>query len=88
MPVLQLICNTSGTLKICPNLVAIPLPVYIETDIHFDYGIQILNVFMTFIYRKHHGSFDCGLELNLIENMFVFYKAQSLYKSKQDGNKQ
>ena len=38
-PMLQIICITSGTLKICPNLQAFALPIYITMSIHFDYGI-------------------------------------------------
>ena len=42
VPVLQLICYTSGTLKICPNLLLTALPIYIVKDSHCDYGILIL----------------------------------------------
>ena len=38
-PMLQVICITSGTLKICPNLQAFALPIYITTRIRFDYDI-------------------------------------------------
>ena len=38
-PMLQLICITSGTLKMCPNLQAFALPIYITMSIRFDYGI-------------------------------------------------
>ena len=40
VPVLQLICYTSGTLKICPNLLLNALPIYITRDGNFDYGIS------------------------------------------------
>ena len=42
VPVLQLICYTSSTLKICPNLLLTALPIYIAKDNHCDYGILIL----------------------------------------------
>ena len=42
VPVLQLICYTYGTLKICPNLLLTALPIYIAKDSHCDYGILIL----------------------------------------------
>ena len=42
VPVLQLICYTFGTLKICPNLLLTALPIYIAKDSHYDYGILIL----------------------------------------------
>ena len=35
---LQVICNTSGTLKICPNLMSIFLPLYIVTGTRCDCG--------------------------------------------------
>ena len=35
---LQVICNTSGTLKICPNLMLIFRPLYIVTDTRCDCG--------------------------------------------------
>ena len=38
-PMLQVICITSGTLKICPNLQAFALPIYVTMSIRFDYGI-------------------------------------------------
>ena len=40
-PMLQVICITSSTLKICPNLQASALPIYITMSIRFDYGIFI-----------------------------------------------
>ena len=39
VPVLQLICYTSSTLKICPNLLLTAQPIYIPKDSHCDYGI-------------------------------------------------
>ena len=39
VPMLQVICITSGTLKICPNLQAFALPIYITMNIRFNYGI-------------------------------------------------
>ena len=42
VPVLQLIRYTSGTLKICPNLLLTALPIYIAKDSHCNYGILIL----------------------------------------------
>ena len=42
VPVLQLPCYTSGTLKICPNLLLTALPIYIAKDSHCDYSILIL----------------------------------------------
>ena len=39
VPMLQVIYITSGTLKICPNLQAFALPIYITMSIRFDYGI-------------------------------------------------
>ena len=42
MSVLQLICYTSGTLKVCPNLLLTALPIYIAKDSHRDNGILIL----------------------------------------------
>ena len=42
VPILQLICYTSDTLKIFPNLLLIALPIYIAKDGHCDYGIFIL----------------------------------------------
>ena len=42
VPVLQLICYTSGTLKICLNLLLTALSIYIAKDGHCDYGILIL----------------------------------------------
>ena len=41
VPVLQLLCYTSGTLKICSNLLLTTLPIYITTDGNFDYGVFI-----------------------------------------------
>ena len=41
VPVLQLICYTSGAQKICPNLLLIALPIYITRDSNFDYGISL-----------------------------------------------
>ena len=38
-PMLQVMCITSGTLKICPNLQVSALPIYITMSIRFDYGI-------------------------------------------------
>ena len=35
---LQVICNTSGTLKICPNLMSIFPPLYIVTGTRCDCG--------------------------------------------------
>ena len=35
---LQVICNTSGTLKICPNLISIFPPLYIVTGTRCDCG--------------------------------------------------
>ena len=47
---LHMLCNTSGTLKICRNLPNTTL-LYIRTDAVYDYGIFILlNGFMTLIY--------------------------------------
>ena len=40
VPVLQLICYTSGTLKVCPNLLSTALPIYITRDSNFDNGIS------------------------------------------------
>ena len=40
VPVLQLIRYTSGTLKICPNLLWTTLPIYITRDSNFDNGIS------------------------------------------------
>ena len=40
-PMLQVICITSGTLKICPNLQCSALPIHITMGIRFDYGIFI-----------------------------------------------
>ena len=31
-PILQVICITSGTLKICPNLQVTALPIYVTTS--------------------------------------------------------
>ena len=42
VPVLQLPCYTSGTLKICPNWLLTALPIYIAKDSHCDYGLLIL----------------------------------------------
>ena len=55
LPVLQLICYTSSTLKICLNLLLTTMPVYIAKDNHCDYSI--LNISMTFIYTIHPTSF-------------------------------
>ena len=41
MPVLQLICNTSGTLKICPNLPLNALLFYIVSGTHPDHGFSL-----------------------------------------------
>ena len=50
MPVLQLICYTSGTLKINPKLLFTTLPIYIRRDSNFDYGTYFQsNVSVTFI---------------------------------------
>ena len=49
VPVLQLICYTSGTLKICPNLLLIALPICIAKNSHCDYGILILTFPCLFI---------------------------------------
>ena len=38
-PMLQVMCITSGTLKIYPNLQAFALPIYITMSIRFDHGI-------------------------------------------------
>ena len=38
-PILQVLCITSGTLNICPNLQALALSIYIPMSIRFDYGI-------------------------------------------------
>ena len=38
---LQVICITSSTLKICPNLQVSALPIYVTMNIHFDYGILL-----------------------------------------------
>ena len=38
-PMLQVVCITSGTLKICPNLQVTALPIYITMSSRFDYGI-------------------------------------------------
>ena len=35
----QVICVTSGTLKICPNLQVFALPIYTTMGIRFNYGI-------------------------------------------------
>ena len=42
---LQVICNTSGTLKICPNLMSIFPPLYIVTGTRCDCG--------TLFHRRH-----------------------------------
>ena len=47
VPVLQLICYTSGTLKICPNLKLTAQLAYIVTDTDYDCG-RYFNVSMTF----------------------------------------
>ena len=39
---LQVICNTSGTLKICPNLTSIFTPLYIVTGTRWD-SISLLS---------------------------------------------
>ena len=59
VPVLQLICYTSSTLKIYPNLFQT------TQDSHYDYGIFNTNVSMTFIYTIHPTSFDYGSLLNV-----------------------
>ena len=41
VPVLQLICYTSSTLKICPNHLATVLTLYIGAHSHYDCGICI-----------------------------------------------
>ena len=75
VPLLQLICYTSGTLKICPNLLLTALPIYIAKDSHCDYGHFNTNVSMTFIYTEHPTSFDYGSLLNVNEQMFCrFYR--------------
>ena len=47
MPVLELICYTSGTLKICPSLKLTAQLAYIVTDADCDCG-KYCNVFITF----------------------------------------
>ena len=74
MPVLQLICYTSGTLKICSNLLLTNLPIYITKDSlllwHFN-----SNIYMTFIYAILPTSFSYGILLNVNEQMFCrFYR--------------
>ena len=53
-PMLQVICITSGTLKICPNLQAFALPIYITISSLFVLIMAfLLDIAMTFIYSMH-----------------------------------
>ena len=67
---LQIICYTSGTLKICPKLLLTALPIYIAKDSHCDYGILILTFSVTLIFTIHPTSFDYGSLLNVNEQIF------------------
>ena len=64
---LQVICNTSGTLKICPNLTSIFPPLYIVTGTRCDCGLYFI-VVMTFL---HGSAGNCGFTT-------TFYKAAGL----------
>ena len=70
VPVLQLICYTSDTLKICLNLLLTALTIYKTMDSFFDYGILILAFLVMFICTIDPTSFDYGLSLNIGEEMF------------------
>ena len=77
VPVLQLICYTSSTLKICLNLLLTTMPVYIAKDNHCDYSI--LNISMTFIYTIHPTSFIYEILLNVNEQMFhQIYRTEAI----------
>ena len=62
VPVFQLICYTSSTPKICPNHLTTVLTLYIRAHSHYDWDLY-LNIVMTFIYKVHCSSFDCGIVL-------------------------
>ena len=65
---LQVICNTSGTLKICPNLMSIFLPPYIVTGTRCVIVGLYFIVVMTFL---HGSAGNCGFTT-------TFYKAAGL----------
>ena len=75
VPVLQLICYTSDTLKICPNLLLIALAIYITKDSHCDYGILILTFPWHLFIQYIPTSLDLFSLLNVNEQMFhKFYR--------------
>ena len=63
----QVICNTSGTLKICSNLVSMFWPLYIVTGTRCCCGLYFI-VVMMFL---HGSAGDCGFTT-------TFYKAAGL----------
>ena len=65
------ICNTSDTLKICQNLLATDLSIYIVMSIHYDLWVLYMNVVMTCIYTMQ---LIVGLSIKMLHYHKLVFK--------------